>query len=147
MPPITSPLSAKNLVQYAAVRHGWPVRTYREIFGIPEFRMLFVARSFLMAGVVLGGLALGTLIYQTTGSPVLTALAMFGGPLIQLVTSHFLLATADLVRPRSAMVLVGLTAGGTDLLQTIPGIAWGWRFGLLAVGYVAAAAIMVGATS
>jgi hypothetical protein len=123
------------------------VRTYREIFGIPEFRMLFVARSFLMAGVVLGGLALGTLIYQTTGSPVLTALAMFGGPLIQLVTSHFLLATADLVRPRSAMVLVGLTAGGTDLLQTIPGIAWGWRFGLLAVGYVAAAAIMVGATS
>jgi hypothetical protein len=57
------------------------------------------------------------------------------------------LATADLVRPRSAMVLVGLTAGGTDLLQTIPGMAWGWRFGLLAVGYVAAAAIMVGATS
>jgi predicted MFS family arabinose efflux permease len=140
MSPTTSPLSAKNLLRHAAVRHGWSVRTYREIFGIPEFRMLFVARSFLMAGVVLGGLALGTLIYQTTGSPVLTALAMFGGPLVQLVTSHFLLATADLVRPRSAMVLVGLTAGGTDLLQTIPAMAWGWRFGLLAVGYVVVAA-------
>ena len=133
-------LSAKNLPRQAAMHHIRPVRTYREIFGIPEFRMLFVARSFFMAGVVLGGLALGTLIYQTTGSPVLTALAMFGGPLVQLVTSHFLLATADLLRPRSAMVLVGLTAGATDLLQMIPGMAWGWRFGLLAVSYVVAAA-------
>src|ERR1035437_9503821 len=133
-------LSAKNLPRQAAMHHIRPVRTYREIFGIPEFRMLFVARSFFMAGVVLGGLALGTLIYQTTGSPVLTALAMFGGPLVQLAKSHFLLATADLLRARSAMVLVGLTAGATDLLQMIPGMAWGWRFGLLAVSYVVAAA-------
>jgi len=48
---------------------------------------------------------------------------------------------------RSPAEIDRLTAGGTDLLQTIPGMAWGWRFGLLAVGYVAAAAIMVGATS
>jgi len=116
------------------------VRTYGEIFGIREFRALFVARSFFMAGIVIGGLALGTLMYAATGSPILTALAMFGGPLVQLVSSHFLLATADLVRPRNAMVWVGLTAGVTDLLQTIPGLAWGWRFGLLAVGYVVAAA-------
>ncbi len=116
------------------------MRTYAEIFGIREFRVLFVARLFFMAGVVVGGLALGTLMYAATGSPVLTALAMFGGPLVQLVSSHFLLATADLVRPRSAMVWVGLTAGVTDLLQTLPGMAWGWRFALLAVGYVLAAA-------
>lgn len=116
------------------------MRTYGEIFGIREFRVLFLARSFFMAGVVIGGLALGTLMYAATGSPVLTALAMFGGPLVQLVSSHFLLATADLVRPRSAMVWVGLTAGATDLLQTVPGMAWGWRFALLAVGYVLAAA-------
>jgi MFS family permease len=116
------------------------VRTYGEIFGIREFRVLFIARSFFMAGIVIGGLALGTLMYAATGSPILTALAMFGGPLVQLVSSHFLLATADLVRPRNAMVWVGLTAGATDLLQTLPGLAWGWRFGLLAVGYVVAAA-------
>jgi MFS family permease len=116
------------------------VRTYTEIFGIREFRVLFIARCFFMAGVVVGGLALGTLMYAETGSAILSALAMFGGPLVQLVSSQFLLATADLVRPRSAMVWVGLTAGITDLLQTIPGMAWGWRFALLAVGYVLAAA-------
>lgn len=116
------------------------MHTYREIFAIRQFRLLFVARAFFMAGVVVGGLALGTLMYDTTGSPLLTALAMFGGPLVQLASSHFLLATADLVRPRTAMMWVGLTAGGTDLLQTIPGLAWGWRFALLAVGYLVAAA-------
>jgi len=116
------------------------VRTYREIFGIREFRVLFVARLFFMAGVVVSGLALGTLVYATTGSPVLTALALFGGPLVQLVSSHWLLATADLVRPRRAMLWVGVTAGATDLVQAVPGLAWGWRFALLAVGYVVAAA-------
>lgn len=116
------------------------MRTYREIFGIAEFRALFAARLFFMVGVVLGGLALGTLVYQTTGSALLTALAMFGGPLVQLVTSRYLLATADLVRPRAAMVAVGLTVTVTDALQAIPQLGWGWRFALLAAGYVVAAA-------
>ncbi len=116
------------------------VRTYREIFGIGEFRALFVSRCAFMAGVVIGGLALGTVMYQTTGSPLLTALAMFGGPLVQLVTSHFLLAGSDLMRPRTAIVLVGVTAGATDFLQLIPGLPVWCRFALLAVGYVVAAA-------
>lgn len=116
------------------------MRTYREIFGIAEFRVLFTARLFFMVGVVLGGLALGTLMYQTTGSALLTALAMFGGPIVQLVTSRYLLAAADLVRPRTAMVAVGLTVAVTDALQAIPALPWGWRFALLAAGYVVAAA-------
>ena len=66
------------------------MRTYRELFAIREYSVLFVARCFVMLGVVIGNLALGTIVFQTTGSPLLTGIALFGGPLIQLVTSHFL---------------------------------------------------------
>ncbi len=116
------------------------MRTYRELFAIREYTVLFVARSFVMLGVVVGNLALGTIVFQTTRSPLLTGIALFGGPLVQLATSHFLLATADLIRPRTAMVLVGLTSAGTDLLQLVPGLAWGWRLALVAVGYLVVSA-------
>ena len=41
---------------------------------------------------------------------------------------------SDLVRPRTALVVVVGTTMVTDLLQALPGLAWGWRFALLAVG-------------
>ncbi len=116
------------------------MRTYRELFAIREYAVLFVARSFVMLGVVVGNLALGTIVFQTTGSALLTGIALFGGPLVTLATSHFLLATADLIRPRTAMVLVGLTSAVTDLFQLIPNLAWGWRFALVAVGYLVVSA-------
>lgn len=112
------------------------MRTYRELFAIREFSVLFAARSFVMLGVVVSNLALGTVVFQTTGSPLLTGIALFGGPLVQLVTSQFLLATADLMRPRTAIILVGVTSTVTDLVQLIPGLAWGWRFALVAAGYL-----------
>lgn len=116
------------------------VTTYRSLFALREFRVLFGARLFTMTGVVVGGLALGTVMYDATGSAVLTALAMFGGPLIQLITSHFLLASSDLLRPRAALVLASTAAAITDLLQLIPHLPWGARFALLAAEYVILAA-------
>lgn len=116
------------------------MRTYRELFGIREFRVLFGMRAIVMLGLVVSNLAIGTVIYATTGSPLLTALALFGGPLVQLLTSHFLLAGSDLMRPRTAMVMAATAAGATDLLQLLPGLApWG-RFVILASGYVVLAA-------
>lgn len=116
------------------------MRTYRELFAIAEFRRLFAVRIATMVSVVLGSLGLGVVMYDATGSPLLTALAMFGGPLVTLLTSGFLLASADLLRPRAAITLVLLTAALTDLGQLVPGLAWGWRFALLAAGYVVIAA-------
>ena len=68
------------------------MRTYREIFAVGEFRVIFGTQCLVMASVSIGSLALGTITYSATASPVLTALAMFGGPLVQLVGSRFLLA-------------------------------------------------------
>jgi hypothetical protein len=74
--------------------------------------------------------------YEATGSALLTGLSMFGGPLVALVTSQFLLATSDLVRPRTALLLQMLAAFVSDAPQMIPGLPWQARFALLAIPYV-----------
>jgi hypothetical protein len=114
--------------------------TYREVFAIREFRVLFVVRLFTMTGVVVAGLALGTVMYDQTGSPFLTAVALFGGPLVQLITARYLLASSDLLRPRTAMIFMAGIATTTASLQMIPGLSWWVRFLILAGGYVAMAA-------
>ncbi|MFD3657647.1 MFS transporter [Streptomyces sp. NPDC058620] len=114
--------------------------TYREIFGIREFRVLFVVRLFAMTGVVVSSLALGTVTYHETRSPFLTAVSLFGGPLVQLVTARYLLASSDLLRPRTAMVFMAGVAMLTAALQMLPDLSWWMRLLILAGGYVVLAA-------
>lgn len=71
--------------------------------------------------------------------PLLTALVMFGRPLIQLVTSRYLLASSDLLRPRTAMMMTGVVAC-VDSIQVIPSLPWWMRFVLVAVMHSALAA-------
>ena len=110
--------------------------TYRELFAIREFRVLFLNRCVVMVSVAASGLALGTITYEATGSPVLTALAMFGGPLVSLVASQLLLASSDTVRPRTALMLQMLAPLVANSLQAVPGVPWQARFALLAIPYV-----------
>ena len=110
--------------------------TYRELFSIPEFRVLFVNRCVVMLSVAASGLALGTITYRATGSPVLTAVAMFGGPLVSLVASQLLLASSDSVRPRTALMWQMAAPAVANALQAVPGMPWQGRFALLAVPYV-----------
>ena len=112
------------------------MQTYRSLFGIPEFRALFVTQCLIMAAASLGSLALGTIIYASTGSPVLSALAMFGGPLIRLAATWFLASASDLLRPRQALTVMAAVTAGTDGLQAIPDLAWGIRFVLLAIPWI-----------
>jgi MFS family permease len=112
------------------------MRTYRELFSIPEFRVLFTTTSLNVASGSVGSLALGTLIYAETGSPLLSAFVMFGGPLVRLATSWFLLSLADLWRPRTAMILsAGVMAVG-DAAQALPDLATAARLVLLVVPWV-----------
>ncbi|WP_036569324.1 MFS transporter [Nocardioides sp. URHA0032] len=110
--------------------------TYRQLFGIPEFRVLFVNRCVVMLSVAASGLALGTITYEATGSPVLTAMAMFGGPLVSLVASQLLLASSDSVRPRTALLWQMAAPMVANALQAVPGVPWQGRFVLLAIPYV-----------
>lgn len=110
------------------------VKTYRQLFAIREFRVLFLVQCINIGAYAVASLALGTITFAATGSPVLTALAMFGAPLMRIVGQTLFGSGSDLVRPRTALVLVVGTTLVTDLLQALPGLAWGWRFALLAVG-------------
>ncbi|WP_330475723.1 hypothetical protein [Terrabacter sp. C0L_2] len=110
------------------------MKTYRQLFAVREFRVLFVVQCLNVGSYAVASLALGTITFAATASPVLTALAMFGAPLMRLVGQTLFGSGSDLVRPRTALVLVASTTMVTDLLQALPGLGWGWRFALLAVG-------------
>jgi MFS family permease len=112
------------------------VQTYRELFAVREFSVLFATRCLAMLAGAASGLALGTITYTATGSPILTALSMFGGPLISLVASQLLLAGSDRYRPRTGMLAMAGAITVADGLQAIPGLPWGGRFVLLALPYV-----------
>ena len=109
--------------------------TYRSLFAIREFRVLFLDRCVVVISVAASGLALATITYQQTRSAVLSGLAMFGGPLVSLVVSQLLLASSDRVRPRVAMMSQTGAALVSDALQLVPGMPWQARFGLLAIPY------------
>ena len=74
------------------------MRTYRELFGVPEFTSLFVTSSVQVAAQTMSSLALATLIYAATGSPLLSALAMFGPSLTQVIGAGTLLSAAEIGR-------------------------------------------------
>ena len=71
------------------------MRTYRELFAVPEFKPLFWTSAIQVAAQTISSLALATLIYDATRSPLLSALALFGPSLTQLIGASTLLAAAD----------------------------------------------------
>ncbi|WP_307131999.1 MFS transporter [Streptomyces aurantiacus] len=111
--------------------------TYRSLFRTPEFTPLFLASSAQVAAQTMSGLALGTLVYRATDSPLLSALSMFGPSLAQVVGATTLLSAADRLPPRATMTGTALAfAAGTALLA-LPAPLW-TLFGLvLTLGLVA----------
>ena len=112
------------------------MRTYRQLFGIREFRAIFAANCLAVISASVSSLALGTITYSATGNPVLTGLAMFGGPLIRMVASWFLVSASDFLRPRTALTALAVVSCVADLLQSLPGMPWGLRFVILALPWV-----------
>jgi len=113
------------------------MHTYRELFRTPEFTPLFVASCAQVATTTLSGLALATLVYARTRSPLLAALSMFGPSFAELVGAATLLSVADRVRPRAALTLVSLAGGAAGLALAAPGMPlWAMFAVILALGPV-----------
>ncbi|GIE52875.1 membrane protein [Amorphoplanes nipponensis] len=115
------------------------MRTYRELFRTPGFPPLFALTATQIAAGTLSSLALGTLIYARTGSPLLAALSMFGSSFAQVVGATLLMSAADRLRPRAALTLVALTFGVVNLVLAVPGLPLAVSFALLLVTGLAAA--------
>ncbi|CAM5305081.1 MULTISPECIES: MFS transporter [Streptomyces] len=111
---------------------------YRSLFRTPEFTALFLGTAAQTAAGTVGGLALGTLVYRATGSPLLSALSMFGPSLAQVLGATLLLSGADRLPPRTTLTAVSLAFAAGTAVQALPGLPLGALFTVvLLLGLVA----------
>ncbi|AOR33745.1 hypothetical protein BFF78_24175 [Streptomyces fodineus] len=112
--------------------------SYRSLFRTPEFTPLFLGSAAQTAAQTVGGLALATLVYRATGSPLLSAVSMFGPSLAQVLGATFLLSGADRLPPRTALSVIALAFAAGTAVQAVPGLPVGAVFGVvLVLGLVA----------
>lgn len=98
------------------------MRTYRELFRAPEFTPLFATTSVQVAASTVSGLALGTLVYAATRSPLLSALSMFGSSFAQVAGAAALMSAADRLPPRAATAGLALAFGAGTAVMAVPGL-------------------------
>ncbi|GGT30785.1 membrane protein [Streptomyces kurssanovii] len=102
------------------------MRTYQELFEAPEFAPLLAVTAAHVAALTVSGLALGTLVHDATGSPLLAALSMFGPKLAQMIGASVLLSAADRLPPRAATVGLALFFAVATTALALPGLpVWG----------------------
>ncbi|MFD7713073.1 MFS transporter [Streptomyces sp. NPDC059786] len=114
------------------------MRSYSDLFRTPEFTPLFLTSALKSAAQTVSGLALGTLVYRATGSPLLSALGMFGPSLAQVLGATTLLSAADRLPPRAALTGIAVTFAAGTAATAAPGLpAWAVLALVLALGLVA----------
>ncbi|MFF7330916.1 MFS transporter [Streptomyces sp. NPDC008150] len=114
---------------------------YRDLFRTPEFTPLFLSSCASVAGQTVGGLALGTLVFRTTGSPLLASVSMFGPALAQVLGATFFLSGADRLPPRATITAVALAFGAGQAALALPRLpVWAVLAVVLGQGLVSAAA-------
>ncbi|UQX03689.1 MFS transporter [Streptomyces sp. RerS4] len=97
-------------------------RTYRSLARVPEFTPFFTAVALRIGASTVGSLALGVLVYDRTRSPLLSALAMFGPSLAQVLGATLLLSAADRLPPRAALAVLAAGAAAGTALLAVPGL-------------------------
>ncbi|WP_336032762.1 MFS transporter [Geodermatophilus sp. FMUSA9-8] len=107
--------------------------TYRALFASPEFRALWTAGALTTAASTTSSLALAVLVHRTTGSALLTAVAMFGPSAAQALGATTLMSAADASPPRRTLLLVAAASTAALALQAPPGLPTPVRL-LLVVG-------------
>jgi MFS family permease len=121
------------------------MRSYSALFRTREFTPLFLSTALRSAASTIGGLALATLTYHATGSPLLSALSMFGPQLAQVVGATTLLSASDRLPPRATLTGIALAFALGTAAMAIPGLPIGAVFALLFVlGLIASLGAGVG---
>ncbi|MGW2045073.1 MFS transporter [Streptomyces sp. NPDC001858] len=112
--------------------------TYRQLFRVPEFTPLFLSAAAHTAAQTVSGLALGTLVFRATDSPLLSAVSMFGPSLAQVLGATVFLSGADRLPPRSALTGLSLAFAAATAVMALPGLpVWGVFAVVLVQGLVA----------
>ncbi|RKE18125.1 hypothetical protein [Streptomyces sp. TLI_171] len=106
---------------------------YRALLRQREFVGLYVGFSLMAGAGTLSGFALGMSVQVRTGSPLLTAVSMYGASFAAVVGAMTLMSVADGSRPRRTLVGLHLVSVGALGAQAVPGLPLPGRFGLLLV--------------
>ncbi|MEV7206194.1 MULTISPECIES: MFS transporter [unclassified Streptomyces] len=113
-------------------------RSYADLFRTPEFSPLFLSSAAGLAAQTVSGLALGTLVFRATNSPLLSAVSMFGPALAQVVGATFFLSAADRLPPRATLAGLSLAFAVTTAALALPGLpVWGMLALVLVKGLIA----------
>jgi len=98
------------------------VATYFSLLSVRDFPALVLASGLGVGAGVVGGLALATLVFAGTGSPLLAAVAMFGPAFGHLVGASLLLHLADRIPPRAGLATLALLMGAVLAVLAVPGL-------------------------
>ena len=100
------------------------MQTYRDLFADRAFRSLWTSTALTVAAGTAVSLALASTVYAATGSALLSALALFGPSLVQVVGATTLMSVADASPPRRTLTavtaVVAVLATGQALLPLSP---------------------------
>jgi MFS family permease len=107
------------------------MRSYRELFGTPEYTPFFFSFAAQTAALTISGLALATLVYRATASPLLSAVSMFGPQLAQMLGATFFLSGADRLPPRVTLSGINSAFAVCTALLALPGLPLGAVFGIV----------------
>ncbi|MER6355188.1 MFS transporter [Streptomyces sp. NPDC001634] len=107
------------------------MRSYSDLFRTREFTPFFLSTALQTAASTVSGLALGTLVYRATDSPLLSAVSMFGPQLAQVVGATTLLSAADRLPPRATMTGIACAFAAGTAAMALPGLPVGAVFVLI----------------
>ncbi|MEU3370073.1 MFS transporter [Streptomyces sp. NPDC006711] len=105
--------------------------TYQELRRTPEFTPFLLVTVLQVTAATVSGLALASLVYAATASPLLAALSMFGSSFTQVAGAVLLMSAADRLPPRAATTALALTFALSTALLAAPGLPVGAVFAVL----------------
>ncbi|MEW1758115.1 MFS transporter [Streptomyces cyaneofuscatus] len=97
-----------------------PPAGYRAVFAVTEFRAVFAAHLLSLLGVVVSELALTVLVYDLTGSPLLSALTFALGMLPYLIGGTLFAGVADRYPARRVLVVCDLVCAACVAVMLVP---------------------------
>ncbi len=108
-----------------------PRATFRDVFAVREFRALWFSEVLSVAGDRLALVALTLLVYDRTGSPLLTAIVYAAGYLPWVIGGLFLAEVADRRPRRSVMVVCDVVRAVLVAAMAVPHVPIGVLVALL----------------
>lgn len=121
------------------------MQTYRSLFAQRAFRALWTNASLTVAASTAVRLALASTVYASTGSALLSAGALFGPSVLQVVGATTLMSVADTSPPRRTLAAVTSVVAAAAACQALLPLSSAARVALtLAAAYVVSIARQAG---